>query len=98
MPASLEEGETQLSTSEANKSRAVTICRCVVEVVNGRFKRDFKLLRPNYFNVVSKCFMKDFEVADALLNDFHPSIVDRVDAAEIIYQINMYMNTENDLA
>ncbi|CAH2087290.1 unnamed protein product [Euphydryas editha] len=42
MPASLEEDETQLSTSEANKSRSVTICRWVVEIVNGRFKRDFK--------------------------------------------------------
>lgn len=40
VPASLEEGETQLSTIEANKSRAVTIYRWVVEVVNGRFKRE----------------------------------------------------------
>lgn len=98
VPASLEEGETQLSTIEANKSRAVTICRWVVEVVNGRFKRDFKLLRQNYFNVASKHFMKDFEVAAALLNKFHPPIVDRVDAGEIIQEINRYMNTENELA
>ncbi|XP_028038214.1 uncharacterized protein LOC114248965 [Bombyx mandarina] len=98
VPASLEEGETQLSTSEANKSRAVTICRWVVEAVNGRFKRDFKLLRQNYFNVASTSFMKDFEVAASLLNKFHPPIVDRADAGEIILQINRYMNTENELA
>lgn len=98
VPASLQEGETQLSTSEANKSRAVTICRWVVEIVNGRFKRDFKLLRQNYFNVASKSFMKDFEVAAALLNKFHPPIVDRADAVEIINEIDRHMNTENELA
>ncbi|XP_028165256.1 uncharacterized protein LOC114356347 [Ostrinia furnacalis] len=98
VPASLQEGETQLSTADANKSRAVTICRWVVEVVNGRFKRDFKLLRQNYFNVASRSFMKDFEVAASLLNMFHPPIVDRVDAGEIIEQINIFMNTENELA
>lgn len=98
VPASLEEGQTQLSTSEANKSRAVTICRWVIEIVNGRFKRDFKLLRQNYFNTASKSFMKDFEVAAALLNKFHPPIVDRADAGEIIQEINRYMNTENVLA
>lgn len=98
MPASLEEGETQLSTSEANKSRAVTICRWVVEIVNGRFKRDFKLLRQNYFNVASKSFMKDFEVAAALLNKFHPPIVDRADAGEILQEIHRYMDTGNELA
>ncbi|XP_052742778.1 uncharacterized protein LOC112055836 [Bicyclus anynana] len=98
VPASLEEGETQLSTIEANKSRAVTICRWVVEVVNGRFKRDFKLFRQNYFNVASKNFIKDFKVAAALLNSFHPPIVDRVDAGEILDQINLNMNIENALA
>ncbi|XP_041981920.1 uncharacterized protein LOC121735234 isoform X1 [Aricia agestis] len=98
VPASLEEGETQLSTIEANKSRAVTICRWVVEVVNGRFKRDFKLLRQNYFNIASKSFMKDFEVAACLLNKFHPPIFDREDAQEIIQEIERYMNTENELA
>ncbi|CAK1583782.1 unnamed protein product [Parnassius mnemosyne] len=98
VPASLREGETQLSTSEAKNSRAVTICHWVVEVVNGRFKRDFKLLRQNYSNTTAKKFMLDFEVAAALLNAFHPPIVDRVDAGEIIQQINMFMNTENELA
>ncbi|CAG9575562.1 unnamed protein product [Danaus chrysippus] len=38
MPASVEEGETQLFTIEANKSRAVTIRSWVVEVVNGSAK------------------------------------------------------------
>lgn len=41
--------ETQLTTEQANESRMVTMCRWVVEVVNGRFKRDFKLLRQVYY-------------------------------------------------
>lgn len=39
MPVSKRRGEDQLTTLEANKNRVVTICRLVVEVVNGRFKR-----------------------------------------------------------
>ncbi|KAF9412848.1 hypothetical protein HW555_008752 [Spodoptera exigua] len=36
VPLSLEEGETQLSSIAANKTRAVTLCRWVVESVNER--------------------------------------------------------------
>lgn len=46
-PLSVQQGEYQLSTENANESRKVTLCRWVVEVVNGRFKRDFKLLHRN---------------------------------------------------
>ncbi|KAH9636341.1 hypothetical protein HF086_003641, partial [Spodoptera exigua] len=47
-PESLDPGETQLNTEQANKTRKVTLCRWVVEVVNGRFKRDFKLFRQRF--------------------------------------------------
>lgn len=43
MPESLQASETQLSTLAANKSRTVTICRWVVEAVNGIFKQSFRL-------------------------------------------------------
>lgn len=94
VPRTLQQGETQLTTLDANKSRAVTICRWVVEVVNGRFKRDFKLFRQDYFNTASKHLMKDFEIAAALINRFHPLISDRSDAREILNIINekMYIN------
>lgn len=42
--------------------------------------------------------MNDFEAAAALLNAFHPPVVDRIDAGEIIEQINMNMNKDNELA
>lgn len=45
IPLSPEDNEPQLTTSQANKSKAVTLCRWVVEVVNGIFKSKFKLFR-----------------------------------------------------
>ncbi|KAJ8710624.1 hypothetical protein PYW08_009139 [Mythimna loreyi] len=40
MPESLIEGEHRLTTGQANRSRCISICRWVVEAVNGHFKRD----------------------------------------------------------
>lgn len=97
-PLSVEQGETQMSTINANESRKVTLCRWVVEVVNGRFKRDFKLLRQEYCNKYSKNLMHDFEVAAALINRFHPVLVDREDAREIVSVIQERIFEENYLA
>lgn len=97
-PASLQRGETQLSTLAANKSRSVTISRWVVEAVNGRFKRDFKLFRQEYFNLASKHVMIDFKIAAALINRFHPPITNRNDAGEILNIINANMFENNYLS
>ncbi|XP_026737081.1 uncharacterized protein LOC113500467 [Trichoplusia ni] len=98
VPSSLQQGESQLSTLEANKSRTVTICRWIVEVVNGRFKRDFKIFRQDFFNRASKNVMVHFEVAAALINAFHPPIANRSDAQDILQKINQYINVENQLS
>lgn len=45
MPPSKARNERQLSTEDANKSRLVTMVRWVIETMNGRFKRDFKIFR-----------------------------------------------------
>jgi hypothetical protein len=42
MPPTRSRGE-QLTTADANKSRLITMVRWVVETINGRFKKDFKL-------------------------------------------------------
>ncbi|RVE40334.1 hypothetical protein evm_015016 [Chilo suppressalis] len=97
VPDTLQAGEWQLSTLEANKTRAVTICRWIVEVVNGRFKRDFKLFRQDFFNTASKHLMKDFEVAASLINASHPPITNRADAEVILTIINERMHMENYL-
>lgn len=98
MPLSLEEGETQLSTRDANKSRAVTLCRWVVEVVNGIFKTKLKIFRQAFFNRASKHIMIDFSVAGALINKYHLRVQDREDAAEILQIVNQNMYVNNDLS
>ncbi|KAJ8708930.1 hypothetical protein PYW07_013534 [Mythimna separata] len=99
MPASLQQGENQLSTLAANKSRAVTVCRWVVEAVNGIFKQSYKLLRHEFFNRASKHAMTDFRIAAALINRFHQRIRDREDAGQILEIINhQNMHINNTLA
>lgn len=83
-PETLDEGETQLSYAKANKNRRVTLCRWVVEVVNGRFKRYFKLFRQRYFNQAVPHLMIDFKIAAALLNKYHPVLVDNPQCEQII--------------
>lgn len=50
IPPTKARGSSQLTTDEANKSRLITICRWVIEGINGRIKQCFKLLRQTYFN------------------------------------------------
>lgn len=98
MPASLQEGETQLSTLAANKSRSVTICRWVVECVNGIFKHSFKIFRQEFFNLASKHAIIDFRVAAALINKFHQRYSNREDAGQILEIVNERMYLNNALA
>lgn len=84
MPESVLEGNFQLTTPQANKSRCITMVRWVVEVVNGRFKRDFKIFRQDFFNLAAQHLMDDFKIASALLNKFHPLIEDNPDASILL--------------
>jgi hypothetical protein len=45
MPNLLKQSQKQFKTKEANKSRIVTILRWLVEAVNGRIKKKFKMFR-----------------------------------------------------
>ncbi|KOB64120.1 Uncharacterized protein OBRU01_24575 [Operophtera brumata] len=63
MPESKTRGATQLTAIQANKSRMCTICRWPVEIVNGRLKRDFKILRQEYFNVAMRHMFTDVKIA-----------------------------------
>ena len=94
-PEALEEGETQLPTIRANKSRCVTLCRWVVEVVNGRFKRDFKLLRHEYFNLAATHLMDDIRICAAIINAFHPLIENRPDCEIILNRAISRFNLPN---
>ncbi|XP_072936633.1 uncharacterized protein [Epargyreus clarus] len=99
MPESLLEGEHQLTTQQANQNRCITICRWVaVEVVNGYFKRDFKLFRQDYFNRSLPHMMQNFQIAASILNKFALRIQDRPEASEIVQIINSRINLQNNLA
>lgn len=64
----------------------MTLCRWVVEVVNGRFKRDFKLFRNVFFNLASAHMMEDFRIGTTLINKFH-KLIENPDNADEIAQI-----------
>ena len=72
MPETREDGQSQLSTVEANRSHCVTTNRWVVELVNGRFKRDFKIFRHEYFNRGCRNLMTGFKITAARLNALTP--------------------------
>lgn len=73
----------------------MTICRWVVEVINAVFKQTFKSFRQEFFNRASTHMMQDFA---AFINRFHPRILDRPDAAQILSVINQIMYIHNTLA
>ncbi|CAK1577955.1 unnamed protein product [Parnassius mnemosyne] len=98
MPQTKYPNETQLTTDQANKSRLVTICRWVVEVVNGRFKRDFRLLRNVYNNRALPSMFEYFKIAAAMINRFHVLIEDNPNAAAILEIIHQRINMQNRLA
>lgn len=97
MPPTRARGE-QLSTVDANKSRLITMCRWVVETINGRFKKDFKIFRHVYFNVALTNMMTDFKITAALINATHRPYRDNAHAAQFINIIDENINRENELA
>lgn len=101
MPPSLGRNERQLSTEAANKSRLITMVRWVVEAVNGRMKRDFKLFRNKYFNLALRTAMIDFEIvriAAALVNANQLPYEDSRFTEQFIEMIERNRNRPNLLA
>lgn len=97
MPPTKDRIASQLTTEQANKSRCVTICRWVVEAVNGKFKNRFRLLRQTYFNRALSHMFCDFKIAAAIINACYRVAVDNRFAAEIVNIIHSRMNMSNHL-
>lgn len=97
MPPTRSRGE-QLTTPDANKSRLITMVRWVVETINGRFKKDFKIFRHVYFNVSLPNMMTDFRIAAAVINATRHPYEDSRYAEQFINIINENINRENELA
>ncbi|KAF9406909.1 hypothetical protein HW555_012887 [Spodoptera exigua] len=95
IPPSKDRNATQLTTEQANKSRLITICRWVVEAVNGKFKNRFKLLRQSYFNKALPNMFIDFRIAAAIINVCYRVATDSRLASEILNIIQAENNTPN---
>ncbi|GBP34211.1 hypothetical protein EVAR_30764_1 [Eumeta japonica] len=98
LPPSKQRNETQLTTEETNKSRLITMCRWVVETVNGKFKNSFKIFRDKMFkNTLTKTFT-DFKIAAALINCFQKPYEDSRYTDDFIASINRNIHKTNLLA
>lgn len=97
MPPTRVRGE-QLTTLDANKSRLITMIRWVVETINGRFKKDFKIFRHVYFNVAMRNMMVDFKITAAIINATRHPYEDHMYAEQFIRIINERMNEPNEMA
>lgn len=95
MPESLDEGE-QLTTQQANRSRFVTVCHWVM--VDGYFKRNFKIFRQEYFNKSVPNMMQKFSIAASLINRFGVRLRNRNDAQDNINVINQRISYHNQLS
>lgn len=98
MPPTKMMNEIQLTTENANKSRLITICRWVIEAINGRFKRDYKIFRQRVFNNTVPHIFEDFKIAAALINRFQEPYADSAYVNDFINIINENMNRPNLLA
>lgn len=97
MPPSKDRDATQLTDMQANKSRLITIVRWVIEVINGWFKRDFKIFRHTIINKTLPQVFEDFRIAGALLNAFRQPLRDSAHADAFIDIISQRMNEPNRL-
>jgi len=90
--------KTQFSTSEANKSRQVTLLRRIVEQANGRVKNKFpffeEVIRASYFKKLSKIF----RVAVAMINAFSPPLFTETPFNEKVAElVASHVDEENTL-
>jgi len=65
----------QLDTIEANTSRFVTKCRWIIKQVFGRLKKKFKIFSLPVHNAILTNDYESLQIAFALLNLFHKSIL-----------------------
>ncbi|GBP09565.1 hypothetical protein EVAR_76566_1 [Eumeta japonica] len=98
LPPSKQRNETQLTTEAANKSRLITMCRWVVETVNGKFKNSFKIFRDRMFNNTLTKIFTDFKIAAALINCFQEPYEDSRYTDDFIASINRNTHKTNLLA
>ncbi|XP_035702689.1 uncharacterized protein LOC118434065 [Folsomia candida] len=74
MPELLDTDDKQFTTSQGNESRRVTLVRWLVEAVNGRIKKKFKLFRETVPGGYLEKLPMLFRIGCALINCFYPPL------------------------
>ncbi|CAF0729796.1 unnamed protein product [Brachionus calyciflorus] len=97
IPSSIRKDEKQLSTLEANKSRIVTKCRWVVEVLNSFLKRSFKAL-DGVTNKELGHTLDDYRIAAALINKFFQRLYSDNDNVQIAIKMKEKLHAPNLLS
>lgn len=97
MPPSKDRHATQLTDIQANKSRQITMVRWVIEVINGWFKRDYKIFRHTVINKTLPHIFEDFRIAGALINAFRQRLTDNEHAHAFINIIAQRITEPNRL-
>ncbi|XP_053610024.1 uncharacterized protein LOC128674998 [Plodia interpunctella] len=98
MPLTKDDDERQLTTRQANESRKVTLCRWVVESVNGRIKNQFRQLRSQYVNIAAPHLHEEVRIACALINAYGVRLTDNALVNEIINEIYLKYDAPNLLS
>ena len=97
IPSSIKNGEKQLSTLEANKSRLVTKCRWVVEVLNSFIKRSFRAL-DGVTNKELDHTLEDYRIAAAFVNKYFQRLYSDNDNVEIARKMKKRLDVPNLLS
>lgn len=97
IPETLDDGERQLTTLQANITRCITMNRWVVEAVNGRFSRDFKIFRADFINKRCPHIMQEFSIAAAFLNHFAKQFIERSNVHSVLDAIQEKLFEDNRL-
>jgi len=97
MPPLLQEGQTQLSTEDANDSRLITKSRWTVEARNGHIKMIFKFLKGiiAYYHVIH--LREYYLIAGALINRYREHILMEGVTADLAREMLQKARTANNL-
>ncbi|XP_071578400.1 uncharacterized protein [Temnothorax nylanderi] len=97
MPPLLQEGQTQLSTEDANDSRLITKSRWIVEARNGHIKMIFKFFKGiiAYHHVIH--LREYYLIAGALINRYREHILMEGATADLAREMLQRARTANNL-
>ncbi|KYN28329.1 hypothetical protein ALC57_02254 [Trachymyrmex cornetzi] len=97
MPPLLQEGQTQLSTEDANDSRLITKSRWIVEARNGHIKMIFKFFKGNitYHHVIH--LREYYLIAGAVINRYREHILMEGATADLAREMLQRACTANNL-